>query len=122
VAVDISGRHAVNGRYYLVCAAVSARISPERIERVHEVRLVPRVVEVLDLNAVADLMSSAAMGLEGTVVAERGDLFNLELWRSASVLGRELKYPETIGEILAIELAHHISVAGRRLVVERETS
>jgi len=120
VAIDISGRHVVEGRYKMVCAVVSARISPNFIEKIHSVRLVPRVAGALDLNIVADLISKACICLPGTIVAESGDVYNLEIWRVKSILGRDFKYPETIAERTAIEMAHHISVAGRRLIMDSE--
>jgi hypothetical protein len=120
VAIDISGRHVVEGRYKMVCAVVSARISPNFIEKIHSVRLVPRVAGALDLNIVADLISKACICLPGTIVAESGDVYNLEIWRVKSILGRDFKYPETIAEMTAIEMAHHISVAGRRLIMDSE--
>lgn len=100
----------------MVCAVVSARISPIFIEKVHSVRLIPRVAQVLDLNVIADLISDACLCLPGTIVAECGDFYNVEVWRAKSILGRDFKYPETIAERTAIELAHHISLAGRRLI------
>jgi len=117
VAVDISGRHEVKGRYYMLCAAVFARISPRNIVRVYEVRQHPLVSDRLDLNVVVDLIATATLGLEGVILVERGDMYNLEHWRAQSILGREMKYPQSLGERLAIELAHHISVAGRKLMV-----
>ncbi|MFA6373523.1 MAG: DUF2209 family protein [Methanothrix sp.] len=120
MAIDISGRHVVEGRYKMVCAVVSARISPNFIEKIHSVRLVPRVAGALDLNIVADLISKACICLPGTIVAESGDVYNLEIWRVKSILGRDFKYPETIAERTAIEMAHHISVAGRRLIMDSE--
>lgn len=120
VAVDISGRHAVGGRYYMLCAAVAAVISPRNLERIIEVRQIPRITASLDIKTVADLIIDACFCLDGTVLVERGDLFNLELWRAESILGRNVKYPESMGEMRAIELAHHVSVAGRRLFLESE--
>ncbi|MGB5100448.1 MAG: DUF2209 family protein [Methanothrix sp.] len=120
MAIDISGRHVVEGRYKMVCAVVSARISPNFIEKIHSVRLIPRVAGALDLNIVADLISKACMCLPGTIVAESGDFYNLEIWKVKSILGRDFKYPETIAERTAIEMAHHISVAGRRLIMDNE--
>jgi len=119
VAIDISGRHAVNGRYKMVCAVVSARISPNFIEKIYSVRQIPRVTGALDLNVVADFISKACMCLPGTIVAESGDLYNMEIWRVKSILGRDFKYPETIAERTAVEMAHHISVAGRRLIIDK---
>lgn len=104
----------------MVCAVVSARISPNFIEKIHSVRLIPRVAGALDLNIVADLISKACMCLPGTIVAESGDFYNLEIWKVKSILGRDFKYPETIAERTAIEMAHHISVAGRRLIMDNE--
>jgi hypothetical protein len=117
VAVDISGRHAVAGRYIMVSASVAARISPEGIERTRRIRLVPRVADSVDMVVVIDLMEESVRGLNGVVLAERGDLYNLERWRVESILGRGFKYPESRGERRAMELAHHASFAGRRLAL-----
>jgi hypothetical protein len=102
----------------MVCAVVSARVSPNFIEKIHTVRLMPSAAEALDLNVVADLISDACVCLPGTIVAESGDFYNQEIWRVRSILGRDIKYPETIAERTSIEMAHHISVAGRRLIIE----
>ncbi|HNX39241.1 MAG TPA: DUF2209 family protein [Methanothrix sp.] len=117
IAVDISGRHKVQGRYEMVCAAVSLHVSPVFIEKIYTVRLLPRLADSLDINMIADFISEACLCLPGTIVAEPGDLYNLEIWRVKSILGRDFKYPETIAERGAVEMAHHISVAGRRLIV-----
>jgi hypothetical protein len=118
VAIDISGRHAVQGKYNMVCAVVSARVSPVFIERIHSVRIIPRITEAIDLDTVANFISEACMCLPGIVVSESGDFYNLEIWKVKSILGRDFKYPETIAERMTIQLAHHISVAGRRLITE----
>ena len=118
MAIDISGRHAVQGKYKMVCAVVSARVSPNFVEKIHTVRIMPRMAEALDLNVVADFISEACVCLPGTIVAESGDFYNQEIWRARSILGRDLKYPETIAERTLIEMAHHISVAGRKLIIE----
>jgi hypothetical protein len=102
----------------MVCAAVSARISPECIEKVHMVRLMPCITQILDLNIIVDLVSAATECIQGTVIAEKGDMYNLDAWRASSILGRNVKYPESFGERSAIELAHHISFAGRKMIVE----
>jgi hypothetical protein len=120
VAIDISGRHVVEGRYKMLCAVVCARISPNFIEKIYCVRQMPRVAKVLDINVVADFIIEACMCLPGTIVAESGDFYNLEIWKVKSILGRDFKYPETIAERMAIEMAHHISVAGRRLIMDSE--
>jgi len=106
----------------MVCAAVSARISPEFIEKIHQVRIKSCVVDILDLNSVVNLIGDAIQCLTGTVIAEKGDLYSLEAWRVGSILGRDFKYPESLGERTAIELAHHISFAGRKLIVEQMES
>jgi hypothetical protein len=117
VAVDISGRHAVGGKYIMVSASVAARISPEGIERTRRMRLVPLVAESVEMDVVIELIEDSVRGLPGIVLAEKGDLYNLERWRVESILGREFKYPESRGERRAIELAHHASFAGRKLVL-----
>ena len=117
VAVDISGRHSVGGRYIMVSASVAAKISPEGIERTKRIRLVPRVAESVEMEVVIGLIEDSVRGLSGVVLAEKGDLYNLERWRVESILGREFKYPESRGERRAMELAHHASFAGRKLVL-----
>jgi len=117
VAVDISGRHAVGGKYIMVSASVAARISPEGIERTRWIRLVPLVAESVEMEVVIKLIEDSVRGLSGVVLAEKGDLYNLARWRVESILGREFKYPESRGERRAMELAHHASFAGRKLVL-----
>jgi len=102
----------------MVCAAISARISPECIEKVHSVRLVPRVAVALNLDEVLDLISASVLPLPGMVIAEKGDLYNLDVWKVGSILGRDFKYPESLGERAAIEMAHHVSLAGRKLLID----
>lgn len=102
----------------MLCAVVSARISPNFIEKIYCVRQIPRVAGSLNLFVVADLIIEACICLPGTIVAESGDFYNLETWRVKSILGRDFKYPETIAERTAIEMAHHISVTGRRLIMD----
>jgi len=102
----------------MVCAVVSARVSPNFVEKIHTVRIMPRTAEALDLNVVADFISEACVCLPGTIVAESGDFYNKEIWRARCILGRDIKYPETIAERTLIEMAHHISVAGRKLIIE----
>jgi hypothetical protein len=70
----------------MVCAVVSARVSPNFIEKIYSVRQIHRVAEILDINVVADFISEACMCLPGTIVAESGDLYNLEIWRVKSIL------------------------------------
>ena len=102
----------------MVCAVVSARISPNFIERIHSVRLIPRLAKALDLNVVSDFISEACMCLPGTIVAESGDLYNMEIWKVKSYWAGTSMYPETIAERTAIEMAHHVSVAGRKLIID----
>lgn len=102
----------------MVCAVVSARISPNFVEKIYSVRQIPRVTKMLDINIILDFLSEACICLPGTIVAESGDLYNMEIWRVKSILGRDFKYPETIAERTAVEMAHHISVAGRRLIID----
>lgn len=100
----------------MVCAAVSARISPNFLERIVSVRMTHKWAGSLDINIISDIIIETCTGLTGIIVAESGDLYNLEVWRVKSILGRDFKYPQTIAERTAVELAHHISLAGRRLI------
>jgi hypothetical protein len=100
----------------MVCCALSARISPEYIEKVNFVRLVPKITDAINLSTITDLIQSSTINLPGIIVAEQGDLYNVDTWRIIGILGREVKYPESLGERAALEMAHHISLAGRKLL------
>ena len=107
----------MGGKYIMVSASVLAKISPEGIERTRRIRLVPLVAESVEMEVVIKLIEDSVRSLPGVVLAEKGDLYNLERWRVESILGREFKFPESRGERRAIELAHHASFAGRKLVL-----
>ena len=107
----------MKGSYFMLCAAVSARISPECIEKVYSVNQLPCQADSPDLNIMLNLIASSVQFMKGTVIAEPGDVYNLDAWRVKSILGRDFKYPESLGERTSIELAHYVSVSGRRLII-----
>ena len=102
----------------MVCAAVSARISPNFLERIGSVRLTHRWANSLDINLISDIIIEACNGLPGTIIAESGDLYNLEVWRVKSILGRDFKYPQTIAERTAVE-AGRSHLPGRTKAYQR---
>jgi len=120
IAADISGRHRIDAGYYMVCAAVSLEITPVSIEKVNEINTdaflfnkppeLPDIVKIIETTA-------AKIKKKGPLIIERGDLFNLDENLSKAVFLQEIRYQESIGERKAIELAHHVSLCTRNLLL-----
>lgn len=121
IAVDISGRHRIEGGYYMVCAAVALTVSADHLEKVKQVKILPiwlkRAPGLLDI---VQLIEDTAnqLSFEGTIVAEKGDMYNQPLWVPESMFSRVFKYQESMAERRAIELAHHISLSARNLLIK----
>jgi hypothetical protein len=119
IAVDISGRHIENGEYFMVCVAVSFSVSPDHIDKTHQVNIryftsstAPELIDVVKI------VEKTVEGLDprSTIVMEAGDMFNRQHWLVSSMFSRGFKYQESLSERKAIEIAHHISVSARRLL------
>ena len=121
IAVDISGRHRIKRGYYMVCAAVALTVSANHIEKVKQIKIQPlwlkRAHSLLDI---VQLIEDTAdqLPFEGTIVAEKGDMYNRPIWVLESMFSRPFKYQESIAERRAIELAHHISLSARNLLIK----
>ncbi len=120
IAVDISGRHRIKDGYYMVCAAAALKISPSHIEKIKQVKIqpcwlqeAPRLVDIVQL--IEETVSQLDFG--GTIVTEKGDMYNEPQWVPDSMFSLKFKYQESIGERRAIELAHHISLSARNLLL-----
>lgn len=119
VAVDISGRHKLaDGRYHLVCVAVSAVLSPFDVEKIEDMRIYHEEADDVSVETVADLIKRAATRYRGAIVTEPGEFYNYPEWRVEAILGRKFKYAESVGERKAIEVAHHVSLAVHRMLHE----
>jgi len=122
IAVDISGRHRIKGGYYMVCAAVALTVSANHIEKVKQIKIQPlwlkRAPSLLDI---VQLIEDTAdqLPFEGTIVAEKGDMYNRPIWVLESMYSRAFKYQESIAERRAIELVHHISLSARNLLINK---
>lgn len=119
VVVDISGRHKMNdGRYHLVCVAMSASISPFEVEMIEDMRVYRQVSDDISVDSISDLIKKACSRSRGVIVAEPGEFYNYPEWRVEAILGRKFKYAESVGERKAIEMAHHVSLAVHRMLHE----
>ncbi len=117
VVVDISGRHKMgDGRYHLVCAVVSAELSPFDLEKIDDMRIYREVADDVTVDTVADLIKKACSRFTGAIVAEPGEFYNYPEWRVEAILGRKFKYAESVGERKAVEVAHHASLAAHRML------
>jgi hypothetical protein len=119
IAADISGRHIENEEYFMVCAAVSFSVSPDHIDKTHQVNIRYFTSNTApELTDVVKMVEKTVEGLDpkGTIVMEAGDMFNRPQWLVASMFSRDFKYQESLSERRAIEIAHHISVSARRLL------
>jgi hypothetical protein len=117
VAVDISGRHRMgDGRYHLVCAVLSATLSPFEVEKIEDMRIYRETSDDVTMDSISDLIKKACSRYKGTIVAEPGEFYNYPEWRVEAILGRKFKYAESVGERKAIEVAHHVSLAAHRML------
>lgn len=122
IAVDISGRHRIKRNYYMVCAAAALKVSASHIEKVKQIKIqsfwIKRDPTLLDI---VQLIEDTAdqLSFEGTIVAERGDIYNKPLWVPEVMFCRAFKYQESIAERRAIELVHHISLSVRNLLINK---
>jgi len=120
IAVDISGRHRIKGGYYMVCAAVTLTVSANHIEKIKQIKIQPlwlkRAPSLLDI---VQLIEDTAdqLSFEGTIVTEKGDMYNRPIWVLESMFSRAFKYQESIAERRAIELVHHISLSASNLLI-----
>jgi len=117
VAVDISGRHKMkDGRYHLVCVALSAELSPFEVERIEDLRIYRHESDDITVESISNLIKKACARSRGVIVAEPGEFYNYPEWRVEAILGRKFKYVESVGERKAIEMAHHVSLAVHRML------
>jgi len=121
IAVDISGRHRIDAGYYMVCAAVSLEITPAALEKINEINtesfLFQKSAELVDIVRIIE-NTAAKIKSKGTIVVERGDLFNTDEQLIQSMFSQEIRYQESIGDRKAIELAHHVSLSTRNLLLK----
>jgi Uncharacterized protein conserved in archaea len=121
IAVDISGRHRIDAGYYMVCAAVSLEITPATLEKINEINtesfLFQKSAELVDIVKIIE-NTAAKIKSKGTIVVERGDLFNTDEQLIQSMFSQEIRYQESIGDRKAIELAHHVSLSTRNLLLK----
>jgi hypothetical protein len=120
IAVDISGRHKINDRYYMVCAAVSVSVTAEHIEKVNQIKIKPFWLDSApELTDIIQIIEDTVKEIEfgGTIIAEHGEMYNKPERMVASMFSREFKYQESLGDRSSIELAHHISLCTRNLLL-----
>ncbi|MDO9516813.1 MAG: DUF2209 domain-containing protein [Methanosarcinaceae archaeon] len=119
IAVDISGRHKINDRYYMVCAAVSVSITADHIEKVNQIKIKTFWLDSVELTDIIQVIEDTAKEIEfeGTIITEHGEMYNQPEGVVASMFSRDFKYQESLGERSSIELAHHISLCTRNLLL-----
>lgn len=121
IAVDISGRHKINDEYLMVCAAVAASVTADHLEKVKQISVrsfrsssPPDVQYVIKM--VEDTISE--IKFEGAIVMEAGDLYNKPCWLIDSMFAHDFKYQESLSERRCIEIAHHVSLSSRKLLLK----
>jgi hypothetical protein len=121
IAVDISGRHRVDGYYLMVCAAVAASVTADHLEKINQVSIRSfRSESAPDVSAVVNIMEEtvAEIRFGGTIITEPGDMYNKPQWLIDSMFSGNFKYEESLSERLCMQLAHHISISARRLLLK----
>ncbi|MBP2031160.1 hypothetical protein J2755_002108 [Methanohalophilus levihalophilus] len=123
IAVDISGRHYEDNRYFMVSAAVALSYSEGNIRGIEGIHIIPfssvKPPEVTDVVHMVE-ETVEGTGINGTVVAERGDMFNQPEDLVKQMFRVDFKYPESMAEKLGIEFAHHVSLSSRNLLLKQE--
>ncbi|NLO30704.1 MAG: DUF2209 domain-containing protein, partial [Methanosarcina mazei] len=106
---------------YMVCAAAALTVSADHIEKVKQVKILPvwlkKAPGLLDIVQLIE-DTTDQLSFEGTIVAEKGDMYNQPLWVPESMFSQAFKYQESMAERRAIELAHHISLSARNLLIK----
>ncbi len=123
IAVDISGRHKENGQYLMVCAAVAASITAHHVEKVNQINIRSfRSKNAPDVPMVVKMIEDTISGLDftGTIVTEAGDMYNKPQWLINSMFQGKFKYQESLGERRCIEIAHHVSLSSRKLLLKEQ--
>ncbi|KXS45034.1 MAG: hypothetical protein AWU59_108 [Methanolobus sp. T82-4] len=120
IAADISGRHRVDDYYLMVCAAVAASVTPDHVEKVNQISIrsfredsapdVPMVVRMIE-----DTVSE--IRFNGTIVTEPGDMYIRPQWLIDSMFTMDFKYEESLSERRCMEIAHHVSLSARNLLL-----
>jgi len=88
----MSGRHKLaDGRYHLVCVAVSAVLSPFDVEKIEDMRIYHEESDDVSVETVAGLVKRAAARYPGAVVTEPGEFYNYPGWRVEAILGRKVQ-------------------------------
>ncbi|MBC7115257.1 MAG: hypothetical protein PWR13_373 [Archaeoglobi archaeon] len=121
IAVDISGRHAnEKGEYLMVCAAVEAKVTAYSILSVEKLSIKRKLLErAPEFSDIVEFIKETVNGMSAEViVSEAGEFFNEPEWRVESILGRKVRYLESIGERRLQHLAHLITNEVRALLQE----
>lgn len=123
IAVDISGRHkTAQNDYYMVCAAVNVDIDPFGLFKVNEIRTEsfcskksPDVLFIIQMieKTILPIKKKGAV-----IIIERGDLFNMSEYECSLLFSEKVRFQSSVGERRAIEIAHHVSLSARRLVLK----
>lgn len=123
IAIDISGRHKENDQYFMVCAAVAASVTADHVEKVKEMNIkVFKSKNAPDIPMVVKMIEDTVAGLNftGTIVTEAGDLYNKPQWFINSMFQEDFKYQESLSERRCIEIAHHVSLSSRKLLLKEQ--
>ncbi|WP_407356982.1 DUF2209 domain-containing protein [Methanolobus sp. WCC5] len=121
IAVDISGRHKLHDQYLMVCAAVAASVTADHVDKVKQIAIRTfRSKEAPDVHNVVKMVENTVSELKfkGTIVTESGDMYNKPQWVIDSMFFQDFKYQESMGERRCMELAHHVSLGARKLLLK----
>jgi hypothetical protein len=62
----------------------------------------------------------AGLDFTGTIVTEAGDMYNKPQWLINSMFREDFKYQESLSERRCIEIAHHVSLSSRNLLLKEQ--
>lgn len=106
----------------MVAAAVLIDIEPTGIYKVHEIRTKTfssdKAPDLISVVKVIETAAETIKNKDAVIVIEQGDMFNINEQYLKTLFFRDVKFQESIGERRAIEIAHHVSLSTRRLLIK----
>ncbi|CAB3288683.1 conserved protein of unknown function [Methanocaldococcus lauensis] len=123
MAIDISGRHHEDDKFFRVYAGVLVEIKADRIVHVEKIDIMVKEKESQKLRdiikEVKELIEKIGKDFD-YILCEKGEFFNISKDIISTILKKEVIHPKTQGEFEAINIAHHVSYSVRKILIEKQ--
>ncbi|WP_423793393.1 DUF2209 family protein [Methanocaldococcus indicus] len=121
LAIDISGRHHHEGKFFRVYAGVLVEILADRIVHVEKIDILVKESKSQKLRDIVNEMKELISKFEDFdyILCEKGEFFNIDNEMLYSIFKKKVIFPKTRGEKEAINIAHHVSYSFRKYLIGR---